>query len=333
MATITSYYANAAVKGAARKGINEAGLFSYAGISNRILERDAGRVHTAQMTRLIQQIWRETEDEFMGFFDAPCPSGVFAMMFNMVSQEATLDDVFKKGIAFYGFVTDEIIMEYETSDINRTFRVEFPNSHYDSQYFFLEFWLVIWHRMASWLIGEPIPLTSAAFTYQEPAHVQEFQYQFRCPLLFGHIHNQFAFPSEYGLLPPVRSKQEVHEFLKRSPADLMTIPASAPNLTRQVTKLLSANDYQELSDTEMTSICQSLNTSVATLRRKLAEEGTSFQKIKDAIKRDLAIELLSVHGLPVHKVAERLGFTESRSFTRAFVSWTGVTPSTYRHKP
>ena len=333
MATITSHYANAAVIGAVRKGINDTGLFSRAGIPNQILERDSGRVHTAQMTKLIQQVWRETEDEFMGFFDTACPSGVFAMMLNMVSKESTLDDMFKKGFAFYGFVTDEILMDYEMSDTERTFRVAFPNPHYDRQYFFLEFWLVIWHRMASWLIGDPIPLTKAAFTYQEPAHVQEFQYQFRCPLLFGHTHNQLTFPSEYGLLPLVRSKQEVHEFLKRSPADLMTIPASAPNLTRQVTKLLSANDYQALSDTDMTSICQSLNTSVATLRRKLAEEGTSFQKIKDAIKRDVAIEQLSVHGLPVHKVAERLGFTESRSLTRAFVSWTGVTPSTYRHKP
>jgi AraC-like DNA-binding protein len=54
--------------------------------------------------------------------------------------------------------------------------------------------------------------------------------------------------------------------------------------------------------------------------------------IKDALRRDLAIEQLSHGDLPVPEIARAVGFAEPSAFHRAFKQWTGVRPGEYRRR-
>ena len=72
-----------------------------------------------------------------------------------------------------------------------------------------------------------------------------------------------------------------------------------------------------------------MNTSALTMYRRLQQEGTSYQKIKDNIRREVAINKLAKEKLSVDQVSEIVGFVEPRSFTRAFKHWTGLTPRSY----
>jgi len=63
-----------------------------------------------------------------------------------------------------------------------------------------------------------------------------------------------------------------------------------------------------------------------TLRRQLGAEGTSYQALADEVGRTLATELLTAAGLTVQQVADRLGYADAASLTRAFKRWTGTTP-------
>ena len=68
----------------------------------------------------------------------------------------------------------------------------------------------------------------------------------------------------------------------------------------------------------------------ATLRRRLAEEGASYQGIKDQLRRDLAISYLSHSDRSVMDIALELGFSERSAFHRAFRKWTGASPGEFR---
>lgn len=76
-------------------------------------------------------------------------------------------------------------------------------------------------------------------------------------------------------------------------------------------------------------IATALGMSVATLRRRLAEEGVSFRSLRTDVLRKQA-EGLIASDMPLVQVAERLGFSDVRSFSRAFKTWTGTTPSALR---
>ena len=52
--------------------------------------------------------------------------------------------------------------------------------------------------------------------------------------------------------------------------------------------------------------------------------------MKDDLRRDIAIDLLSSASLTVAEVAAQTGFQETSAFHRAFKKRTGVSPGTYR---
>jgi AraC-like DNA-binding protein len=73
-------------------------------------------------------------------------------------------------------------------------------------------------------------------------------------------------------------------------------------------------------------IAHQLHVSVRTLRRQLADEGTSFRLLVEQTRRGLAEELLATGRLTVEQVADRVGYAEASSFVHAFTRWHGVAP-------
>ena len=69
--------------------------------------------------------------------------------------------------------------------------------------------------------------------------------------------------------------------------------------------------------------------SVPTLRRRLADRGTSFRHICDDLRRDAA-EMLLLGDKSVEDIAEHLGMSDARCFRRACNSWFGQSPSELR---
>lgn len=94
----------------------------------------------------------------------------------------------------------------------------------------------------------------------------------------------------------------------------------------RVRAVLGAHD-RELPSLEQ--IASELSTSGRTLKRKLADEGTSYSDLIDEVQAARAISLLK-SDLTVDEIADRLGYSDSANFTRAFRRWTGKTPGAFR---
>lgn len=75
-------------------------------------------------------------------------------------------------------------------------------------------------------------------------------------------------------------------------------------------------------------VAADLTMSIRTLRRRLAEEGTTFRELSEETFGLLAEELLNA-GFTVEQVAERLGYSSASAFTYAFKSWKGEPPGRY----
>lgn len=103
--------------------------------------------------------------------------------------------------------------------------------------------------------------------------------------------------------------------------------SDVPELTAQVREatLLELNN-----DPTIVSIASKLGTSERTLRRRLAQEGTSFRKIHTEAKLAIGHELLRTAGLDVSTVAWRTGYSEASSFVRAFTKKYGYSPGSLK---
>jgi len=73
-----------------------------------------------------------------------------------------------------------------------------------------------------------------------------------------------------------------------------------------------------------------LGMSERTLQRRLAAEGTSFQRLLDDTRRELARHYLGQRNLSLADIAYLLGFTDQSSFFRAARRWFGSSPGHFR---
>lgn len=80
----------------------------------------------------------------------------------------------------------------------------------------------------------------------------------------------------------------------------------------------------------LAEVARELHVSTRTLKRKLADRGTTFSAILDDVRRQRALLLLDNRELSIGEIAGRLGYSEVPNFTRAFRKWTGTTPGAYR---
>ncbi|MCB9501602.1 MAG: AraC family transcriptional regulator ligand-binding domain-containing protein [Deferribacteres bacterium] len=80
----------------------------------------------------------------------------------------------------------------------------------------------------------------------------------------------------------------------------------------------------------MSCVASKLAISSRTLQRRLWEEGTTFQKILDELREELASHYLSTTDYTSTEISFLLGYEEPNSFFRAFRSWTGQTPEIVR---
>ena len=75
---------------------------------------------------------------------------------------------------------------------------------------------------------------------------------------------------------------------------------------------------------------QRLGLSSRTLQRRLADKGSSFQIVVDALRSRQALLGVETGHLPLSEVGYRLGFTSAGNFTRAFKRWYQQSPKQRR---
>eukprot|EP00903_Cladosiphon_okamuranus_P007359 g7134.t1 len=296
-------------------------MLREAGISPELLRIEMSRVSSDQFSHLMQVLWNRMGDEFMGLGPRRARTGTFATMCALVIDCPNLESVYRQAFQFSRLFEPMVSMELEVGKDKAQLVTRIEGEINDPSFFLRESILVIWHRLGSWLIGQPIELEKAEFDYPRPAHGDEYRHIFHCPLAFESDRIALTFDKRFLSAPVIRDKPEMRQFLKTSPADLLSRPDESNTFTGRIRALIGRDLSKPLPDFEW--IAAGLHTSPQTLRRRLKQENTSFQEIKDLLRRDMAIYYLSRQELPINDIAAKVGFTEPSTFHRAFKKWTG----------
>jgi AraC-like DNA-binding protein len=69
-----------------------------------------------------------------------------------------------------------------------------------------------------------------------------------------------------------------------------------------------------------------------TLNRRLSKVGTSFEAIRDKVRRDLAFRYLARDDISLTEIASRLGYSELAVLSRSCRRWFGAAPRQFRSK-
>ncbi len=333
-AHIANHYIRASITGALRMGADAKLLMAAAGIPENWLDQPEQLITERQLSELIKAVWRFTHDEFMGLSPSVCKRGVFSLMAELAQGARTLGGMMQQSARFYTAMSDDLAIGLDVEGADPSplvfFRLQLNHAGKDPDHLLQEFVMLMWQRFASWLVGHQIPITSSCFAYPAPRHAREYRAMFLGELLYNQPDSGFSLHPRYLQLPIIRNASELQGFLKDCPAVILHRPVRDNSLQTRIRVLLQRYDLDQMPELEQVS--QLLAIAPRTLRRRLHEEGTSIRQIKESLRQDFALKLLTSEHLSVQEVAEQSGFAEAAAFCRAFKRWTGQSPAHWRRQ-
>ena len=325
--TISIAFVVEAIEPLAKLGVDRDRLLEDANISPALLNRVDARVSSAVYANLMRAITVALDDEFLGHDSRRMKIGSFAVLCRSVIVCHTLKEALEQTLAFYQLFLDDLNPSLEL-DSDRCWLILRQRPGSRSSIFAQEMLLMFVHRLACWLANRRVPIQCATFKYIAPEHVSEYALMFGNNFSFEQPFTGIAFGSNFLELPIHRSKADLAEFLSVVPEKLLLRYRDPKSTSSSIAKLI-ANDRPAHWPT-FARLAKLLSLSESTLRRRLESEGVSYQLIKDNIRRDMAINLLSDTMRNLTDIAAQLGFAEPSAFHRAFKKWTGATPGDYR---
>lgn len=332
--TVASYFARIHLKNAERIGLCREELMDTAQLSESLLQEPGARIAPQQLATLFQSIWNACDDEFLGLAATPTRVGVFTLLSERMVECETLGDALHEAIRFYRLTNPNFSFHLETIEKNTGnqvhFHIRLKHPELDHDNILIELLLLIWHRFPNWLVREAIPLQEIHFTYGPPAHRDEYRLLYPGPSRFYQTENTLVWPAEVLQWPVRRNKEQLLKYLRLVPLPWFRKQEFVENLTDKVSRLLEDSPEEHLITLD--EIADQLHMTARTLRRKLTSEGSSFQRLKDNLRRDRAIYWLSQPDISIAKVGIHSGYTETTAFIRAFKSWTGISPGDYRKR-
>jgi AraC-like DNA-binding protein len=300
-----------------------------ANIPRELLARSGARVTEEQFSTLYRALAIELDDEMPGIFARPLRNGTLKFLCLSLLDAPNLETAMHRFGQFFHIVLDDFSFESRRDGLVAQIALH-PNPSCGSLGALgQELMLKLAHGVASWLIGQKIPLLQVDFAFPRPLHAIDHLYFFSGPVNFDREQTLMRFGVAYFDMPIRQRKTNLRKFLSRAPGDWIFVSFSEQLTSHRVRQYLASR----LPDVPtIDQAAQSLHSSVRTLCRRLAAEGTAFQTLKDELRRDIAIQRLTGTNDAIASIAGDIGFDDPSAFHRAFRHWTGSTPGAYRQR-
>ncbi len=327
--TVSMHFVGAAV--ANLSGEARARVLRSVGIPAELLGAASARVPAESFSAVWLAVARELDDEFFGLDRRRMKCGSFALLSHAMLHSGTLERALKRIVRGFGVFLDDIRAELRIEGPDAVIRLTNRIESAPARRFADETFLIMVHGMMCWLAGRRIPLTLAEFAHPRPPHAREYLVMYSKHLRFDAEYTAVRFDAGQLAAPVVQNATTLKKFLRVAPQSVFLKYKNEDSWTARVRRRLRGSigtaGWPLLED-----VAREFHVAPTTLRRRLDAEGSSYQGIKDQLRRDAAIHHLCGSRLSVADIAVSLGFEETSAFHRAFKRWTGVRPGEYRRR-
>ncbi len=302
-------------------------VLNKVGIEPALLQTPNARVPATAYARLWRLLARRGDDEFFGMDPRKLKSGSLEFLCRCSMVQPSLAAGLTSGLSFLSLMLEclpaQLVRQQSLAEI-----VLLEDDHDPRRAFtYFTYWMIV-HGVACWLAGRRIPILAVELRCAAPVFCDDYQVMFSENLRFDRPRTRMIFSAECLDLPIKRSVEELKRFLAHAPANILVKYRDPESLANRIKHDLRQFPAAQWPETE--PLAQQLCMSASTLRRRLAEEGQTYQGLKDSVRKELAIVWLAEPSISFAEIATRLGFADASSFYKAFRKWSGSNPGHYR---
>jgi AraC-like DNA-binding protein len=334
LGTISGAALNQYLASAQAHGLDPLPGLKQAGISQQDAHDPESRIPGEAFEALLVWLINNSRDPLFGLHTSEfVQPGSYSVMGYIAMSAATIREALERVTRYEKLVGDMGTTETVLADGQVQVRWHCRHNLQPARRHLIENVLGSWVRYTRWLANDQQLSPSAVWLEHDgpgPALVAEYERVFRCPVLFGQPFS--ALVTAPALLehrlrqpdPTLLSALEQHAAQKLDELGIDT------SLAHRVRECIQSRLGSRLPRKE--EIAEELGMNARTLHRRLREEGTTWQDVLDELRRALAAELLRDTDLNQASIAERLGYSDIRSFQRSFKRQHGMTPGAYRRQ-
>ncbi|OEO25670.1 AraC family transcriptional regulator [Pseudomonas sp. J237] len=301
-------------------------LLERAGIASELLDKPFSRVTAKQYAQLWLALAQEMDDEFFGMNPRRMKVGSFAFLARTAVKEPTLEGALGEIVRFLRLVMDDFKVETQISGGMLELSVATAGEPPRRAFTYFTLWMIV-HGLMCWLVGRRIAIIAIDLQCAKPDYIEDYRVMFSDNLRFNQPRSRLLLNTDCLDFAIRRTPEELSEFLHTSPQGILVRYRDSQSYAARIKAYLRGQKPDRWPDIE--AVAAHFFISPATLRRKLAHEGQSFQSLKDHVRRDLAISRLNTGEQNYAELAYALGYADSSAFYKAFKKWTGTTPGQY----
>jgi AraC-like DNA-binding protein len=321
--------ASRALVGACRRlGIEPVALLERAGVSAAALDDPDARITAAASDALWQAAYAAAGDPALALHAAEqTPYGAFRVLDYLAASGATIGDGLGRVAAYFPLVDRRGALAVEDGGGDRvsvTFRstegVPLPQPAQ-------EYTLAILVTRIRHILSPGWRPAEVRLAFPPPDDVREHTRIFGVAPRFGAEVAALALSRADWERPTSASDPGLFAALDDHARRLLERAGSAPLVDRIRAAIAADLPGHEPS---LAAVAPRLALSPRSVQRRLAEAGTSFARMVDAVREERAKAALRSDEVSLAEVSWLLGFSEQSAFARAFKRWTGVSPTEWR---
>jgi AraC-like DNA-binding protein len=318
--------ARALVEGVENAGTSRAAFLEQAGLTSERLDDVEERLDVEEYASMIELALDITGDQALGLhMGIASNAATYSLIAPLVSHAASLRQALEGLFRFHRLLTDRDPMR--VIERNRTVTLVYlvGTGSERCRRFWSESTVAGWYKMLRYFARGARP-DRIAFEYAAPPYRAEYTRAFEGAESFGEEYTGLVFDRSFmDVIQPNRDP-EFHAALE----------AQAERRVARLTGKLTIKD--RLRDHVMTAkgrwdmeaTARALGMSARSLRRRLREEGVSYNDVVERALATLSTRLLVDERRTIQDVAYAMRFSDPSAFSRAFKRWTGSTPNQYR---
>jgi AraC-like DNA-binding protein len=205
----------------------------------------------------------------------------------------------------------------------------FPENSADAavQRFVVEYQSGIVLALHKCVSGNAFKFRSVQFSYPAPAGAWHYHAVFGCPITFDAPTTELRFEAAWLERSPLGANPLTYQVVEKACREMLERIGSARGTIGEISRrlLLQTGRFAKLDE-----MADQLSLHPRTLRRNIHNEGSTYQTILDEVRFKLAVTYLTQTGMTHEAIAERLGFSDTSSFRRAFKRWAKQSPNSFR---